>query len=76
MTNQDAAPPSLEGSESTMYSAMLAEVESICREVSDSQIDLDAMVAKVERGYKLIKAMRARLAETRGKIEELRIEME
>jgi hypothetical protein len=34
------------------------------------------MVAKVEQGYKLIKAMRARLADTRVKIEELRVTME
>lgn len=62
--------------ESTSYAKMLEEVEGICQAVADSDIDLDMMVAKVERGYKLIKVMRARLAETRGKIEELRLEME
>ena len=76
MTDNADKTQGIEGFESATYSVMLEEVEGICRAVADSQIDLDAMVVKVERGYKLIKAMRARLAETRGKIEELRLEME
>lgn len=62
--------------ESKTYGMMLDEVETICRDVADARIDLDVMVAKVEQGYKLIKAMRARLADTRVKIEELRVTME
>jgi exodeoxyribonuclease VII small subunit len=62
--------------EGATYNAMLAEVEAICRQVGDPQIDLDLLVRQVERGYTLIKAMRARLAATKTKIEELRITME
>lgn len=62
--------------ESKTYGMMLEEVETICRDVADARIDLDVMVAKVEQGYKLIKAMRTRLADTRVKIEELRVTME
>lgn len=62
--------------DSKTYGTMLDEVETICRDVADARIDLDVMVAKVEHGYKLIKAMRARLADTRVKIEELRVTME
>jgi len=62
--------------ESKTYGMMLDEVETICRDVADARIDLDVMVAKVEQGYKLIKAMRTRLADTRVKIEELRVTME
>jgi exonuclease VII small subunit len=62
--------------ESKTYGMMLDEVETICRDVADARIDLDVMVAKVEQGYKLIKAMRSRLADTRVKIEELRVTME
>lgn len=64
------------GDEGATYNGMLAEVEAICREVADPQIDLDMLVRKVERGYGLIKAMRARLADTKTKIEELRVTME
>ena len=63
-------------SESATYAAMLVEVEGICRDVSSPELDLDLMVAKVERGYHLIKAMRGRLAETRQKVEKLRQEFE
>jgi hypothetical protein len=34
------------------------------------------MVAQVERGYTLIKTMRARLDETRQRIDQLRLEFE
>jgi exodeoxyribonuclease VII small subunit len=58
--------------ESQTYQVMLDEVEGIIREVASPDLDLDAMVSKVERGYTLIKSMRERLDETKGKIEKLR----
>ena len=41
--------------ESEKYSSMLKQVETIVGEISSSDIDLDAMVEKVETGYDLIK---------------------
>lgn len=58
--------------ESEKYSSMLKQVETIVGEISSSNIDLDAMVEKVETGYDLIKKMRLRLQDTKVKIEELR----
>jgi len=58
--------------ESKNYQAMLEEVESIVTSLGSEKIDLDDMVKKVEHGYELIKTMRARLEDTRQKIETLR----
>lgn len=57
--------------ESKSYQKMLGEVESIIQEISTPELDLDVVVSRVEKGYELIQAMRARLDQTRGKIEEL-----
>lgn len=65
-----------EESQSVTYKAMLDEVEAIVKEVSSEGLDLDLMVQKIERGYSLIKAMRKRLAETKTKVETLRLEFE
>ena len=62
--------------ESATYQVMLSEIETIVRDVASPDLDLDDMVGKVERGYTLIKAMRTRLEETKGKIEHLRQEFE
>lgn len=62
--------------ESVTYKAMLSEVEAIVRQVASSDLDLDQMVEKVERGYSLIKTMRARLEETKDKIEKLRLDFD
>lgn len=61
---------------STTYKAMLEEVETIVKEVGSDGLDLDLMVHKIERGYGLIKAMRQRLAETKAKVETLRLEFD
>lgn len=63
-------------SESVTYRHMLEKVESLLTEVSASDVDLDAMVGKVEEGYRVIRHMRERLLETKGKIEKLRLEFE
>lgn len=60
--------------ESKKYSKMLEEVETIISDISTSEVDLDKMVEKVEKGYALIKQMRDRLGETKEKIEVLRSE--
>ncbi len=60
--------------ESQTYQSMLQEVEQIVDKVGDQSLDLDAMVSEVEKGYQLIKKMRSRLDETKGKIEKLRLE--
>lgn len=62
--------------ESQTYGRMLEEVETICKDLTAPELDLDQMVGKVERGYSLIKAMRLRLEETRQKVEHLRVELE
>jgi len=62
--------------ESMTYQTMLEEVEQIVRSVSSANLDLDEVVAKVERGYKLIRDMRTRLDTTKAKVETLRTEFE
>lgn len=57
--------------ESQTYQTMLIEVESLVQEISSGKLDLDNMVAKVEKGYGLIKDMRSRLEDVKGKIEKL-----
>ncbi len=62
--------------ESPSYRLMLDEVEKILGKISAEDIDLDNLVAEVERGYALIKTLRSRLAETRSKVEKLRLDYE
>lgn len=62
--------------ESITYKAMLDKVEGIVREVGSPELDLDDMVSKIEQGYGLIKEMRARLDQTKEKIEKLRMDFE
>lgn len=57
--------------ESQNYQAMLTQVETLVQEISSGKLDLDDMVAKVEKGYGMIKNMRARLEDVKGKIETL-----
>lgn len=57
--------------ETANYQAMLAELETIMREVNQPDIDLDLLVTKVERGYDLILGMRERLQQTKSKVAEL-----
>ena len=68
--------PELANSESVTYRHMLEKVESLLTEVSASDVDLDAMVGKVEEGYRVIRQMRERLLDTKCKIEKLRVEFE
>jgi exodeoxyribonuclease VII small subunit len=72
----DAKSPTPPATESTTYKDMLLEVETICRDVSSPDVDLDEMVQKIEHGYGLIKTMRARLEETKAKVEQLRLTYE
>ena len=62
--------------ESATYKTMLDQVEGIVRDVQSPDLDLDDMVAKIETGYGLIKAMRTRLDQTKEKIEKLRVDFE
>ncbi len=57
--------------ESTTYQTMFEEVEEIVRDINSPNLDLDKMVAQVERGYSLISKMRQRLQDTKLKIDEL-----
>ncbi len=57
--------------ESQNYQQMLQDVEILLQEVASGNLDLDEMVAKVEKGYGLIKTMRERLQDVKGKIEKL-----
>ena len=67
---------SVEDTESVTYRHLLEKVESLLTEVSASDVDLDAMVSKVEEGYRVIRQMRTRLLDTKSKIEKLRLEFE
>lgn len=58
-------------SESQTYQKMLQEMEDILQHMTTPNLDLDQMVAKVERGYELIQSMRERLDRTKDKIEQL-----
>lgn len=51
---------------------MLEEVEAIVRDLGQNKQDLDEVTGKVQRGFEIIKAMKARLEETRTQIEKLR----
>ena len=62
--------------ESRTYQMMLDEVEQVVRDISAPRVDLDTMVARIERGYELITAMRERLAQTRERVEKLRSDHE
>ncbi len=55
--------------ESQSYQKMLQEMEDILQQMNTPNLDLDQMVAKVERGYELIQSMRERLDRTKDKIE-------
>ena len=54
------------------YKTMMKEVENIITSISNQEVDLDQMVQQVEKGYKLIAAMRQRLDNTKMKVDELR----
>ena len=58
------------------YQEMLTKVETLVDQVADPDLDLDAMVARVEEGYGLIREMRTRLESTQLKVEALRQEYE
>ena len=57
--------------ESQSYQNMLNEVEHLVRDIASPDLDLDAMVQKVERGYELIRSMKMRLEETKTRIDQL-----
>lgn len=59
--------------ESQTYQEMLEEVESILKEIGSTDIDLDQMVTKVEKGYSLIQTMKERLEKTKEKMDQLHI---
>jgi|GEM_PF-985915 len=60
--------------ESHKYQDMLREVEQIVQGISGSDLDLDELVERIERGYELVKTMRERLEHTKMKIDKLRQE--
>ncbi len=59
--------------ESKRYREMLEEVEAIVRDLGQNKQDLDEVTGKVQRGFEIIKAMKARLDDTRMQIEKLRL---
>ena len=62
--------------ESQTYNTMMGEVEGIITSIQSDNVDLDQLVAKVEKGYQLIGKMRERLDQTKGKVDELRASFE
>ena len=66
----------MENSESQTYQEMMTSVEKIISDISRDDVDLDHMVASVERGYGLIKSLRDRLDATKQKVEKLQLDFE
>ena len=62
--------------ESQSFQKMVTDVESIITEISSNNIDLDEVLEKTEKGYKLLASMRVRLKEAKDKIEQLKVEYE
>jgi exodeoxyribonuclease VII small subunit len=62
--------------DSETYQSMLGELDDIVRQVSQGHMDLDAIVSRVEYGYKLIATMRQRLDATKLRVEKLRVDFE
>lgn len=58
-------------SESRSYQSMLTEVEKILATIASPDLELDELVVKVEGGYQLLRQMRERLKEVKGKVEQL-----
>lgn len=58
--------------ESETYENMLSEVEGIIKDISSEKAGLDEVVGKVGSAYDLISKMRARLDESKAKIDALR----
>lgn len=61
---------------SQSYQKMVQELETIIQEVSSSDVDLDQIVTKVERGYGLVRAMNDKISKTKLRIESLRANFE
>ncbi|MBF0443709.1 MAG: exodeoxyribonuclease VII small subunit [Oligoflexales bacterium] len=57
--------------ESLSYQKMLEEVEDIIKEISATDMDLDLLVGKVEKGYSLIQCMKERLQSAKDRIDDL-----
>ena len=62
--------------ESQTYQKMYHQVEQLVQDLNQGDLDLDALVQKVEHGYQLIQAMRERLDETKQKIDKLRADFQ
>lgn len=58
--------------EAQRYETMMQKVEQIVAQLGRQDLDLDSVVQRVEEGYALIEKMRARLEQTKMKIEQLR----
>lgn len=63
-------------SETQTYQQMYQQVEQLVQELNQGDLDLDALVNKVEDGYRLIQTMRERLDETKQKIDKLRADFQ
>ena len=61
---------------STKYQLMFSEVEEIVEEISSPDLDLDQLVAKVEKGYQLIRQMRERLDLVKATVDKIRLDYE
>lgn len=57
--------------ESQTYSQMLAQVEDLVRSVQKGDLDLDALVARVEEGLTLLQRLRSRLSATEKRLVEV-----
>ena len=62
--------------ESEHYEQLMAKVQGIISDLENSQLGLDEMVEKVEKGYNFIKDMQKRLSKTEKQVEKLRSQFE
>ncbi len=69
----------MKSQDSATYQALLKQVEKIVADIngtSAGELDLDLLVQKIEQGYDIIRALRARLDDIKMKVENLREALE
>ena len=58
--------------ESQKFQELLTQVDTIIKEISDPQLDLDQLTLKVELGFSVVQNMKTKLDQTKMKIETIR----
>jgi exodeoxyribonuclease VII small subunit len=71
MSDQSPPPPEAMG-----YSAALAELDDILRELDGDEVDVDVLGARVRRAAELLRICRDRIAGARFEVEQVVAELE